>query len=104
MSKSRIGSSPLDALVPTSDEPKRKRSKTTTSTEAPKKVKKIRLTVHVPEDVADRAKDATFWTPGLTLAALAEEALSKAVDDLEKKRGEAFPPRTSELRGGRPLK
>jgi hypothetical protein len=52
----------------------------------------------------DRAKNAVYWTPGLTLADLAAEALSGALEKLEKKRGEPFPARTSELKGGRPMK
>jgi hypothetical protein len=115
--QSRIGESPLDALVPAQEAPKTagkgkrpsgarkavgRTGKATTAT--PEKVQKVRLTVHVPEDVASRAKDAVFWTPGLTLASLAEAALSRAVNDLEKKRKEPFPPRTSDLKGGRPLK
>jgi len=63
---------------------------------------KERLTVHLPIDVIARLKDAVYWTPGLTLAGLAESALSKAVDKLEKQRGEPFPPREAELTGGRP--
>ena len=43
-----------------------------------------------PVSVIERAKNAVFWTPRLTLAALASQALTNAVDSLEKKRGEAF--------------
>ena len=42
--------------------------------------------------------------PGLTLADLAAQALADAVDRLEKKKGEPFPPRKGELKGGRPMK
>jgi hypothetical protein len=44
-----------------------------------------------------------YWTPGLTLAALAEEAFSKAVDHLEKEQKKAFPKRKEELKTGRPI-
>ena len=57
-----------------------------------------------PVSVIERAKNAMFWTPGLTLADLASQALTNAVDSLEKKRGEAFPHRKTELKGGRPMK
>lgn len=70
----------------------------------PPRVLKQRLTVHLPVELIDRAKDAVYWTPGLTLAGLAEETLTKALDEMEKERGEPFPPRREELRRGRPLK
>jgi len=28
----------------------------------------VRLTVNLPADLADRMRDAVYWTPGLTLA------------------------------------
>lgn len=65
---------------------------------------KERMTFHLPPDVIDRAKNAVYWTPGLTLADLAARALSRALDGLEKKRGKRFPRRKAELKGGRPVK
>jgi len=44
-----------------------------------------------------------YWTPGLTLASLAEDAFSKAVDDLEKEKEAKFPKRKEELKTGRPI-
>jgi hypothetical protein len=94
MAKRRtIGTNPLDAVIPTPREEK-----------SPSRVVKERLTVHLPVDLIDRIKNAVYWTPGLTLAGLAEEALAAAVEKLERARGEPFPPRRSELKGGRPLK
>ena len=80
-----------------------KRSRSPVKTAGPKKE---RLTVHVPVDLIDRVKNAVYWTPGVTLAGLSEEGLTKAVQRLEKKHndGEPFPKRKEELRGGRPLK
>jgi hypothetical protein len=49
-------------------------------------------------------KNIVYWTPGLTLARPAEEALTKEVEKREKERGESFPRRAEELKGGRPLK
>ncbi len=60
--------------------------------------------MHLSVDLIDRVKNAVYWTPGLTLAGLAEDALSKAVERLERERKEPFPPRKAELKGGRPLK
>ncbi len=66
--------------------------------------KKLRLTVHLPAELIERIKNAVFWTPGLTLAELAERAFRQEVERLEKERGAPFPPRTRELRGGRPVR
>ena len=104
-----IGSNPLDAVVPMgtvevtevrpmveiAQEPE---------IELPAPQTKQRLTVHLPVELIDRAKNVVFWTPGLTLASLAEQALEAVVTRLEEERGEAFPWRFEELRGGRPLK
>lgn len=68
------------------------------------RVIKERLTVHLPVDLIDRVKNAVWWTPGMTLASLAETALAKEIDKMEKKRGGPFPPRKAELKGGRPMK
>lgn len=66
--------------------------------------KKQRITVQISADVIDRIKNAVYWTPGLTLAFLAEEAFSKAVDELENYREAPFPKRKEELKTGRPIK
>ncbi len=80
----------------------------TQSAQTPKaartKVEKERTTFHLPVDLMDRVRNAVYWTPGLTLAGMAEEALGKAIGALEKKQGGPFPPRPEELRGGRPIK
>lgn len=68
-----------------------------------KSSKKQRITVQISEDVIERIKNAVYWTPGLTLASLAEEAFAKVVDALEKERGTPFPKRKEELKTGRPL-
>jgi len=91
-----IGESPLDAVIPPAESPPK-------PPPSPK-VEKQRLTVHLPADLIERVKNAVYWTPGLTLSGLVEEALTKAVDQLEKERGEPFPPRKEELKRGRPVK
>lgn len=60
-----------------------------------------RLQVLLDEDVVERAKRAVFWTPGLTLTALVEEALVREVARLEAERGTPFEPRTGRLTPGR---
>ena len=64
---------------------------------------KQRITVQISVDVIERIKNAVYWTPGLTLTSLAEEAFSKAVDSLENERKAPFPKRKEELKTGRPI-
>ncbi len=63
-----------------------------------------RLTAKLPVAVIERARNAVYWSPGLTLAGLTEKALTAYIDALEAERGEAFPPRQGELKLGRPIK
>lgn len=100
MAKRRtIGENPLDAIVPD----RSKTEESGKSWEKQTRVVKERLTVHLPIDLINRIKNAVYWTPGLTLAGLAEIALRDVVDQLEEERGEPFPQREGELKGGRPL-
>ena len=69
-----------------------------------KKAAKQRMTVHVPAELIEKARNACFWTPGLTMAALVEGALEKRLAELERKSGKPFPERTGELKTGRPIK
>ena len=69
----------------------------------PKPSRKQRITVQISEDVIERIKNAVYWTPGLTLASLAEDAFSKAVDKLEEEKEAPFPKRKEELKTGRPI-
>ena len=94
-----LGSDPLDSLVPgtlaESSSQKRK---------AKAKVRKIRAAFHLPMDLFDQARDAVYWTPGLTLSSLCEDGLRSEIVSLERKRGEGFPKRAAELKVGRPIK
>lgn len=106
-----IGNSPLDTVVPRREPEGAAVSISNTTAQSPRarvegtsRVTKERLTVHVPVELIDRVKNIVYWTPGLTLARLAEEALTREVEKREKERGEPFPHRTEELKGGRPLK
>lgn len=65
---------------------------------------KMRITFYVSKDVVERVKNAAYWTPGMTLSAMAEKALEEHVERLEAERGEPFPERESELSKGRPVK
>jgi hypothetical protein len=74
----------------------------TVQVEGPRR--KLRLSVVIDAAVVERAKNAVYWTPGLTLATITEQALVAALDKLEHRRGEPFPPREAGLRVGRPVR
>jgi len=99
-----IGESPLDAVIPLGrrDEPRKAREPERDA--EPVKATKERVTFQLPTETIERARNAVFWTPGATMAAIMEEALSVHLDRLEKKRGEPFPTRSGALKTGRPVK
>lgn len=103
-----IGENPLDGLFQTATE----NNGTSVAIleeekQAPKigqkSSKKQRITVQISEDVIERIKNAVYWTPGLTLASLAEKAFSQIVDALENDREAPFQKRKEELKTGRPI-
>jgi len=122
MSRQTIGENPLDSLITTSEEPtgKTTRNKGFDSNDSKKLSNgpKQRLTVQISEKVVERAKNAVYWSRGLTLAQLTEQALAKALDKLEKstaifddktgrplkEKNQPFPERAEELKTGRPIK
>lgn len=104
--RATIGDNPLDSVIPVS---KGERSPAGDSTRLdplpkPGRVIKERLTIHLPVDLIEKIKDSVYWTPGLTLAGLAEDAMADAVKKLEKEQGKPFLRRKANLKGGRPLK
>lgn len=66
--------------------------------------RRSKVSAEVDYEVADRVKNAVYWTPGLTMARFIEKALEVAIDKLEEDRGEKFEARDGELVGGRPMK
>ena len=104
--KSRIGNHPFDA-VDSLMEPKHNGNVAVLEEEPPQVKRasqaKQRITVQISLDVIERVKNAVYWTPGLTLASLAEDALATAVDKLEREKKEPFPKRREELKTGRPI-
>jgi hypothetical protein len=55
-------------------------------------------------ELLERARNAVYWTPGMTLTGLANLGLSQAVDDLEQRNsGQPFPARAGTMRTGRPI-
>ncbi len=98
MARKTIGVSPLDAIIPAA------KPEAARTPEAQEPGRKERMTVLVPAALLSRARDAVFWSPGLTMAALVEQAVEREIERLEKKRGEPFPKRKSAIRTGRPIK
>ncbi len=103
---SRMGKNPLDAMLA----PKKEDSQTmeTPLTEK-KRTRKVRATFHLPPDLFEAARDAVVALSGpparLTLADLAEKALRKELEALQREHNQSkpFPKRQSALRGGRPI-
>lgn len=102
--RSTIGINPLDAVIPVISTPQDESVIDEAPVERSTRVAKERLTIHLPVSLIDRVKNTVYWTPGLTLAGLAERALEQAVNELEAENGQPFKPRREELKGGRPLK
>jgi hypothetical protein len=89
--KSTIGTNPLDAVIPRSQE-------------AEERPPVNRMSFIIPPELQERVRNCVYWTPGLTVAGLATQALSDALDKLERKNGGPFAQRKSNLVGGRPIK
>lgn len=68
------------------------------------KAGKQKMTVHVSFELADRVKNAAYWNPRLTIAAIAEQGIRQAIEKFERDHGGKYPPREGELIGGRPIK
>ncbi len=66
--------------------------------------KRHKVSAEVDYSVAERVKNAVYWTPGLTMARFIEKALEVAIEKLEEEKGEKFEAREGELVGGRPMK
>ena len=92
-----LGSDPFDALVPETPPPSSQQKRKA-------KVQKIRATFHLPMELFERARDAVYWTPSVTLSSLCEAGLRSEIVNLERQRGEAFPKRAGDLKAGRPVK
>ena len=58
-----------------------------------KKKKAGIITVYIPVSLIEKLKNTVYWTPGLTIASFAEEAIKTEVEKRELERGERFPKR-----------
>ena len=63
-----------------------------------------RVSFKVALELAEKMRDCVYWSPGLTMTSLFEEAVFDKIKKLEKDRGEPFPSRESELSRGRKTK
>ncbi len=96
---STIGLNPLDAVVPPHG------SGRGPEEAAPaRRPAKERVTFQLPVELIERVRDAVYWTPGATMAALMEAALSDHLAKLEEHRERPFERRGGALRTGRPIK
>lgn len=65
---------------------------------------KQRVSLQLPAELIERARDTVYWTPGLTLNLLTEIALMNTLDCMEALRGGSFPPRDGPLKVGRQVR
>lgn len=65
-------------------------------------VERKRLTVSLPVELLERSRNTVYWTKGLTLARLLEQALTSSLDQRERLNGQPFSQRLEDLKGGRP--
>jgi hypothetical protein len=98
-SKSTIKNDPFAAVIPV-PEPAEPRP----APIAHRSPARRKLTVHLRPDVIERVKNAAYWNPRLTIAAIAEAGILQAIESIEREQGGPYPPREQELRGGRPIK
>lgn len=106
-SGSTIGHNPLDALLEAGGTPALPVSPSATEAAPappppPARDRTVhrRLTVELSASLVDRVRNAVYWTPGLTLARFAEEALAAALRAAEAEHGGPFPPRSRQLPPG----
>jgi hypothetical protein len=96
--RSTIGSNPLDAVVPMG-------RPGPAAEAAPEPVApRERVTVALPADLMERARNAVYWTPGATLTALVEDAIKLELAKREAEAGGPFQPRGTKLQPGRRMR
>lgn len=70
----------------------------------PKTPGKQKIAVQLPAELVEKARDAVYWTPGMTLNRLTQIALSHTLEYMETLRGVPFPPRGGDLSTGRQIR
>lgn len=63
-----------------------------------------KITVEINHRIAQKARSAVYYTPGLNLYSLVEMGLEVVLNHLGEERGEPFPDHAEKLKGGRPPK
>ena len=114
--KSTIKNDPFALVVPPREEEEQEASAPAPAAAAPDRSgqgrakpepppahKKEKLTVHLTRDVIERVKNAAYWNPRLTIAAIAERGVARVIEQIEQENGGPYPPRDAELKGGRPI-
>ena len=92
-----IGDNPLDAVIPPTTAGRGRDSLTPP-------LRAVTVGVAFDPELLERARNAVYWTPGMTLTGLANLGLSQAVEDLEQRNsGQPFPARAGTMRTGRPI-
>jgi hypothetical protein len=102
--RSTVPAGIYDGIIPTNAVQAGSEAEPETEDEKGSPPKKKHMTFLLTVDTTERVKNAVYWTPGLTLADLADQALREAVDRLEKERGKPFEKRAAELKGGFPIR
>ena len=69
---------------------------------SPSASRTTRLTVSLSTELVNQLRDAVYWTPRLTLARVVEESIRSSLAQMESINRGPFPPRTQELKPGRP--
>jgi hypothetical protein len=94
--RSTIGSNPLDSVVPLG-----RAEAAVEQPSGPPAAPRERVTIALPADLMERARNAVYWTPGATLAGLVEEAVRVELAKREAEEGGPFKARSSHLKPGR---
>lgn len=82
-----LGDDPFAVVAPKKTARKRQPPK-------PKKRERADLvaySIKIDELTLDRLRNATYWSPGVTLSGLIREAVNERIDRMERKRGGGFP-------------
>lgn len=56
----------------------------------------VTVSIRLSEELANRVRNAVFWTPGMSLVTLGERALERELDRMEKLNGGPYRQRESE--------
>ena len=72
-------------------------------TQQPAEGNKVTLSIRFPPELLERARTVVYYTPGETLGSLAERAILRELERMERSRGEPYPDKRGPLKTGRPI-